>query len=319
MNRRAHTGSHSSTNWYDEWTVNWWTSWDRTPAQRDRGAEEPIYAQRTRVESSVFCALCTLCAPSCAHLLSPLCFPFLRPGPLCLLLVVITNLVAAKLCIAIAYSHYKMHVKDHVVKMIKNRKDSYMLAFDILSSSKDSIDTVSAYAWLMVFVRSTAFTPICSKRKDRSAKQFHIASALFSMVDKNCVGHIDRGAFAKLCTLATQKMKRIGHGEGFCYDHKKRARAAIDYAYATQIQERTLRVPIVELVFDGLAIWLCVQVALVGTQDPVQYWAVAVGQALVFCFFVEVSVFVVGGGRWRDGFLVRTRVVVYPVPLWRHE
>ena len=84
-------------------------------------------------------------------------------------------------------------------------------------------------------------------------------------------------------------MKRVGREGGRCYSQRKKARAVIDFALVTQIQERDLKVPLVELVFDGLAIWLCVQVALVGTQDPLQYWAVVVGQVLVFLFLVEVS------------------------------
>ena len=54
-----------------------------------------------------------------------------------------------------------------------------------------------------------------SKPKAKSGKErFQFASALFSMVDPNCTGHIDRVAFAKLCTLATQKMQRVEHGQG---------------------------------------------------------------------------------------------------------
>ena len=205
---------------------------------------------------------------------------------------VITNLVAAKLCIAIAYSHYKMHVKDHVTSMIKNRKESYMLAFDILGTSRGvesgEDKTVSAYAWLRVYTYMHQQQSSAPK-DERSKEHFHIASALFSMVDPNFSGHIDRSKFAKLCTLATQKMKRVGREGGRCYSQRKKARAVIDFALVTQIQERDLKVPLVELVFDGLAIWLCVQVALVGTQDPLQYWAVVVGQVLVFFFLVEVS------------------------------
>ena len=230
----------------------------------------------------------TFTTPTIPHHVLPC--PTARAVPCCP--PVITNLVAAKLCIAIAYSHYKMHVKDHVTLMIKNRKESYMLAFDILGTSRGvesgEDKTVSAYAWLRVYTEMHQQQSSAPK-DERSKEHFHIASALFSMVDPNFSGHIDRSKFAKLCTLATQKMKRVGREGGRCYSQRKKARAVIDFALVTQIQERDLKVPLVELVFDGLAIWLCVQVALVGTQDPLQYWAVVVGQVLVFLFLVEVS------------------------------
>ena len=88
----------------------------------------------------------TFTTPTIPHHVLPC--PTARAVPCCP--PVITNLVAAKLCIAIAYSHYKMHVKDHVTLMIKNRKESYMLAFDILGTSRGvesgEDKTVSAYA-----------------------------------------------------------------------------------------------------------------------------------------------------------------------------